>query len=156
MKNAQGKRIDRAEAIEAIDLHIGARIRVARESMRGMSRAQLAPLIGYSAKQIGKWEAGENRVFSQALYALSRALALPVGFFFEGMMLDAAQEHAAAAMGVTAQDMSALITPETVQIVQRYAALTPTKKRLVRQMLAELSADEGSNDAGGEARNEAA
>lgn len=156
MITAEGKRIDRAEAIEPIDMHVGARIRLARETMRGLSRAELAPKIGYTAKQIGKWENGENRVFCQALYAVSRALALPVGFFFEGMTLDAAAEHAAAALGVSAEDMADLMTPEAVALVQKYAGMSANKKRLVRQMMAELSAPEGGSETGGEARLELA
>lgn len=157
MITEDGRRIDRAEAIEPIDMHVGARIRLARETMRRLSREELAAKIGKTAKQIGKWENGENRVFCQALYAVSKALALPVGFFFEGMQLDAAAEHAAAALGVTADDMQDLMTPESVALIQQYAGLSPKKQRLIRQMMRELSAtNEGGSETGGEAHLELA
>ena len=158
MITAEGKRIDRAEAVEPIDMHVGARIRLARETMRGMSRVELAPKIGYSAKQIGKWESGENRVFVQALFAISKALALPFGWFVEGMTLDAAAEHAAAALGVTAEDMQDLMTPDSVALIQQYAGLSPKKQRLIRQMMKDLSAtaNEGGSETGGEAHLELA
>jgi transcriptional regulator with XRE-family HTH domain len=66
----------------SVDLHVGSRIRERRLSM-GISQAQLGKATRLSHQQIQKYERGANRVSASVLFALSRALKVPVAFFFE-------------------------------------------------------------------------
>jgi transcriptional regulator with XRE-family HTH domain len=68
----------------AVDVHVGDRIRQ-RRSQRGMTQARLAEIVGLTLRQIQKYERGVNRMSSSRLYALARALDVPVSYFFDEM-----------------------------------------------------------------------
>jgi transcriptional regulator with XRE-family HTH domain len=65
----------------ALNARIGERIRTARIA-RGMPQQQLADQIGVSYQQIHKYEWGENIIAASMLYAIARALDLPVEYFY--------------------------------------------------------------------------
>lgn len=67
-----------------VDTHIGSRIRDRRISL-GLSQADLGGLIGVSYQQVHKLERGLNRASAGALVRASRALLVPVSYFFEGL-----------------------------------------------------------------------
>lgn len=69
---------------DAVDRHIGARIRERRVAL-GLTLAQLAASLGISEQQAQKYERGLNRVSAGRLYAAARALGAPVAWFFEGL-----------------------------------------------------------------------
>src|SRR5271154_1993055 len=71
-----------------VDLHVGARIRL-RRRMQGVSQERLAEALGLTFQQVQKYERGANRVSASKLYEIARALHVPVGWFFEGLSLDA-------------------------------------------------------------------
>lgn len=64
-----------------LDVHIGGRIRL-RRTLLGLSQAKLATAIGLTFQQIQKYEHGSNRIGASRLHQLSRALEVPVDFFF--------------------------------------------------------------------------
>lgn len=66
------------------DVHIGRKIRERRVA-RGLSQAALADRLGITFQQIQKYESGANRVGGSRLWELSKALGVPVGYFFEGL-----------------------------------------------------------------------
>jgi transcriptional regulator with XRE-family HTH domain len=66
-----------------VDVHVGARLR--RRERLGIKVQQLAALIGVSFQQIQKYESAENRISPSRLYSFARALAIPVGLFFDGL-----------------------------------------------------------------------
>ncbi len=67
-----------------VDVHVGQRLRL-RRSLMGMSQERLGELLGLTFQQIQKYERGANRIGSSRLYAISRALEVPVAWFFEEM-----------------------------------------------------------------------
>ena len=67
-----------------IDRHVGARIRE-RRIMLGLTQQQLADLIGVTYQQAHKYERGINRVSAGRLFEIARVLAVPVGYFYEGV-----------------------------------------------------------------------
>lgn len=67
-----------------IDLHVAARIRDRRVMLR-ITQRELGRMIGASYRQVYKYEQGLNRASASVLYAMSRALGVPVGYFFEGV-----------------------------------------------------------------------
>jgi len=66
----------------AIDAHVGARIRL-RRMMLGMSQEKLGEHLGITFQQIQKYEKGTNRVGASRIQAIARVLSVPVSFFFE-------------------------------------------------------------------------
>lgn len=66
----------------AIDKEIGKRIK-ARRVLLGHNQQYLAEMVGVSYQQIQKYENGTDRVGASRLFAISKALDVPVSFFFE-------------------------------------------------------------------------
>ena len=67
-----------------IDVNVGSRIRMRRTQL-GMSQEKLGDALRVSFQQIQKYERGMNRVGASRLLDLSRALGVPIGFFYEGI-----------------------------------------------------------------------
>ena len=71
-----------------------------------MSQITLAQAVGLTFQQIQKYERGLNRVSASKLFEISRALAVPVSFFFDGLNQpadDGDSDSAALAMLATAE-----------------------------------------------------
>jgi transcriptional regulator with XRE-family HTH domain len=64
-----------------IDRHVGSRVRM-RRVMLGMSQEKLGERLGVTFQQIQKYEKGTNRIGASRLQNASRALDVPVDFFF--------------------------------------------------------------------------
>jgi transcriptional regulator with XRE-family HTH domain len=65
-----------------VDLQVGARLRQ-RRLLLGMSQKRLGEAIGVSFQQVQKYERGASRISASSLYDLSRALEVPITFFFD-------------------------------------------------------------------------
>ncbi len=109
-----------------VDVHVGKRIRQ-RRWMIGMTQQQLAEAVGIKFQQIQKYETGMNRVSASRLWDISRAMGVPVSFFFEGLEEEqgAAPATGAAAVGDLLADKEAL---ELIRIY--YAIPEEQRKRL--------------------------
>lgn len=68
----------------SVDKFVGQRIRD-RRVMLGLSQQQMADMIGVTYQQAHKYERGINRISAGRLYEISRALNVPITFFFEGL-----------------------------------------------------------------------
>ena len=73
-----------AKQFNAIDKHVGSRVRV-RRMMVGMSQEQLGEALGVSFQQVQKYEKGMNRISASRLHEISHILQVPVPFFFESV-----------------------------------------------------------------------
>lgn len=62
--------------------HIGRRVRTRRKEL-GMRLASVADVVGISLQALFKYETGETRIPAAALWPLSQALEVPVGYFFD-------------------------------------------------------------------------
>jgi transcriptional regulator with XRE-family HTH domain len=67
-----------------VDVHVGARVRL-RRTLLGMSQEKLGNAVGLTFQQIQKYERGANRIGASRLFDMSRALDVPVQFFFDEM-----------------------------------------------------------------------
>ena len=74
--------MSRRPAGDAIDVHVGKRVRERRVQM-GMSQKSLAEAVGVSFQQIQKNERGTNRIGASRMFELSKVLDVPVSFFFD-------------------------------------------------------------------------
>jgi transcriptional regulator with XRE-family HTH domain len=66
----------------AIDRHVGARIRMQR-IVRDMSQTELGNAVGISFQQVQKYEKGTNRVSASRLQRIANVLEVTPDFFFE-------------------------------------------------------------------------
>ena len=69
--------------LEAIDRHVGGRVRM-RRLMLELSQTELGRALGVTYQQVQKYESGSSRVSASSLQGLTRALGVPISFFFEG------------------------------------------------------------------------
>lgn len=79
------------EEHDDVDTYVGKRIRERRKIM-GMTQQNLAAELGLSFQQVQKYERGSNRVGAGKLVQLSRALDVPVSYFFEEIEVDRQKE----------------------------------------------------------------
>ena len=70
-----------------VDLHVGMRLRQ-RRRLLGYTQQKLADEVNIRFQQIQKYESGANRISASRLWSLSKALEVPVSFFFEGLTGD--------------------------------------------------------------------
>lgn len=70
------------KASDAIDRHVGGRIRMRRKMLR-LSQGAIAKKLGITFQQIQKYEKGINRVSSSRLKQLADLLQVSVSFFFD-------------------------------------------------------------------------
>lgn len=76
--------MSRRPAGDAIDVHVGKRVRERRVQL-GMSQKNLAKSVGVSFQQIQKNERGTNRIGASRMFELSKVLDVPVSFFFDDL-----------------------------------------------------------------------
>src|SRR6516164_1627219 len=72
----------RGSIADAIDCHVGSRIRERRITL-GLTWRQLGKMIGLTVPQIHKYECGFNRVSAGKLFEIACALSAPITYFFE-------------------------------------------------------------------------
>lgn len=70
--------------IEEIDKFIGGKIYSLRLA-KGLSRQQLAQVIGVTHQQLQKYEKGKNRISVGRLVLISKALEKNIAYFYEGI-----------------------------------------------------------------------
>ena len=115
----------------AIDAHVGLRIRAARLAA-GLSQARLGHELGVTFQQVQKYEKGSNRVGASRLSDAAKILSVPVSFFFED---DAACEKSPTANDGLLAITEALSTPEGIRIARALARISDSN---VRRRLADL------------------
>jgi transcriptional regulator with XRE-family HTH domain len=71
------------KASNAVDRHVGSRIKVRRVSI-GISQSVLAEALGLTFQQVQKYEKGINRVGAARLLQTSAALGVPATYFLDG------------------------------------------------------------------------
>lgn len=68
---------------EAVDVHVGTRLREARER-QSLSTSKVAGVIGVTEAELELFENGQMRVGAARLHALCRILGQSVSYFFSG------------------------------------------------------------------------
>ncbi len=102
-----------------------------RRAALGMSQEKLGDALGLSFQQVQKYERGTNRVSASRLYEMSRILAVPVSYFFEGFSDKA---------GATGEDASpyagdTMNKRETLSLVRAYYGI---QEQAVRRRMLDL------------------
>jgi len=81
---AQNEKNYRITNNNAIDMHVGKRVRL-RRTLLGMSQEQLGGELNITFQQVQKYERGGNRIGSSRLWDISQILDVPVNYFFDDM-----------------------------------------------------------------------
>lgn len=108
----------------AVDLEIGRRISQRRRNI-GMRQQDLAHLIDVSIQLVRKYESGRIRIGSSRLNAISLALGVPTGSFFdgnEGVLVEASTEN-------HAELLAFLRTPDGLALNRAFGRITCTVVR---------------------------
>ena len=115
----------------AVDVHVGLRIRAARLAA-GLSQERLGNALGVTFQQVQKYEKGSNRVGASRLSDAARILSVPVSFFFEN---DAGSGKPRTTNDGLLAVTEALSTPEGIRIARALAQISDPD---VRRRLADL------------------
>ena len=122
-----------------VDVHVGQKIRH-RRWLVGMTQQQLASAVGIKFQQIQKYESGANRVSASRLWDISRAMNVPVSYFFEGL------EEGAPGEAETTADTAVLQDKETADVIRAYYAIRPETRRRLLDLARALAEDEGKGE----------
>jgi len=124
----------------AVDGHVGARVRQ-RRTMIGMNQQALAAQLGVSFQQLQKNEKGTNRIGCSRLVDLSRALDVPIQYFFDDMPASTAASSTAKQHRAT-DEGTVLSNSETLKLVRAYYRIKSANVRKRVYELAKSLADE--------------
>jgi transcriptional regulator with XRE-family HTH domain len=67
-----------------VDIHVAMRVRQRRVEL-GLTQPEIAAELGITFQHLYKFEKAKSRISASRLYDLSKALGVPVTFFFEGL-----------------------------------------------------------------------
>jgi len=127
-----------------VDVHVGQRIR-RRRWMVGMTQQQLGESVGIKFQQIQKYETGLNRVSASRLYEISKALEVPVAFFFDALDEPATENDSVGDMAIVPVDKSEtpaadLFTDkEALELVRCYFRLPEEPRRRLFELTRSLT-----------------
>ncbi len=116
-----------------VDVNVGKRIKM-RRCMIGLSQEKLAEEIGLTFQQIQKYERAANRVSASKLFDFSKALGVPVNYFYQGMDEAGNQQN----NGLSDNDQDAfesnlgedkISSKETYDLLREYYSIDNPQKR---------------------------
>lgn len=119
----------RGQDVEAMTRHIAGRVKAARLEA-GMSMEELARPLGVTFQQIQKYEKASNRISSGSLVIISRTLAKPVAWFYEGYDIK----------GVGTDKLAEFFsTPYSAELARAYAGLTNPDRNMILKFAERLA-----------------
>ncbi|WP_448190152.1 helix-turn-helix domain-containing protein [Azospirillum sp. sgz301742] len=143
---ARLKNDDEEGGPNAVDIHVGSRIRL-RRTLMGMSQTALADSVGLTFQQIQKYEKGGNRVSASRLWQFCQVLDVPVSFFFDDMPAELLADRGhPGAMGPSGEGESTgvMTRRETLELVRAYYRIQnePVRRRIYDLFKAMGAADD--------------
>ncbi|MFD2235742.1 helix-turn-helix domain-containing protein [Phaeospirillum tilakii] len=117
-----------------------------RRTLLGLSQEKLGELIGLTFQQVQKYERGANRVSCSRLFDLSRALEVPISYFFEDMT-DEVKNLSPVQMGrdlsqdeMPSNEADPRLRRETLELVRNYYSISdPDVRRRIYDLAKALS-----------------
>ncbi|HBR67884.1 MAG TPA: transcriptional regulator [Rhodospirillaceae bacterium] len=118
---------------DPIDIHVGQRLRL-RRSLQGMSQEKLAGIVNITFQQIQKYERGMNRISASRLYQFSKALDVPISYFYDQFGTATGSIGNAPGFSDTAQEEfggaeDIMKSKETISLIKSYYAIKDPEKR---------------------------
>lgn len=123
-----------------IDHHVGQRLRQ-RRRLLGLTQQKLAEAVNIRFQQIQKYESGANRISASRLWSLSRALDIPVSYFFDGLNgLDhGAPMRAHDQNGANGNGADVFNQKETIDLVRAYYNMKDEPRRKLLDLAKAMS-----------------
>lgn len=122
-----------------IDHHVGKRLRQRRRVL-GLTQQKLADDVSIRFQQIQKYESGANRVSASRLWALAKALDVPVSYFFEGLEGDAQTAAETGHMnGHHKAPADVFSSKETIDLVRAFYNLEEEPRRRLLELAKAMS-----------------
>lgn len=118
---------------KAIDAAVGNQLKIRRKALK-LSQTQLGDMLGITYQQIQKYESGANKVSPGRLVHLSKALGVPLTFFFEGV--DSAVDTSSIQHHET--NTSVLLNKDQMAVLRAYDALPSDFKKRVYDFVVAL------------------
>ena len=115
-----------------VDIHVGNRVRQ-RRTLLGLSQEKLAAALDLTFQQVQKYERGANRIGAGRLFQLSRALDVPVTYFFDELDGGEARADGLAEPPAAPYDSDPMSQRETLLLVRAYYSIPDPAVR--RRML---------------------
>jgi transcriptional regulator with XRE-family HTH domain len=128
-----------------VDVHVGRRLRLKRTFL-GMSQETVGKQIGVTFQQIQKYERGINRMGASRLYDFSKALGVPIAYFFNGFG-DYVNEDGtmvgAAEPSTPAFEHENMNNRETLEVMRAYYKIkNPALRKRVVDLIKAMSAED--------------
>ena len=129
-----GERHHRITNNNAIDLHVGKRLRL-RRTLLGLSQEQLGAELNITFQQVQKYERGSNRVSASRLWDISQLLDVDISYFFEDMSAETRARSPrrmsdAPKVAETPDDqIDPMARRETLELVRSYYSIKRTSVR---------------------------
>ncbi|WP_207461801.1 helix-turn-helix domain-containing protein [Azospirillum sp. SYSU D00513] len=118
-----------AASPSAVDVHVGGRIRL-RRTLMGITQTQLAVSVGLTFQQVQKYEKGWNRVSASKLWQFSKALDVPISFFFDNLSPDGQTVVAPSSPHESRpEDYDLLYKRETLELAKAYHKIVSPEAR---------------------------
>jgi transcriptional regulator with XRE-family HTH domain len=129
----------------AVDMHVGARIRMRRRFL-GISQQSLAAQLGITFQQVQKYERGANRVSASKLYEIACALNTPVIYFFEGLADPLAGSGEPKQVQAMEQSIGSFLqSSEGVELATMFARVDrPRTRRMILDLVRTLAEEDSS------------
>ncbi len=120
-----------------VDVHVGGRVRL-RRTLLGMSQEKLAEALGLTFQQVQKYERGANRIGAGRLWELSRALDVPVSYFFDELGTTSTTSAGGLAEESATYGEDPMSRRETLLLVRAYYGIgdTTVRRRMLELMKA--------------------
>ena len=130
----------------AIDMHVGKRIRL-RRTLLGMSQEQLGSELDITFQQVQKYERGASRVSASRLWDISQILDSHINYFFDDMsentMRSSPRRVSRGADDVDLSDEQTkdpMARRETLELVRTYYSIkTPLVRKRVSDMVKSIA-----------------
>ena len=118
----------------AVDKHVGSRVRMQR-ILVGLSQGRLGEALGLTFQQVQKYEKGTNRIGASRLHGIASVLGVPVEFFYDGAPQSDARASGKARPVGRSPASDFLLTPDGIELVKGFMAITD---RHVRRRIIDL------------------
>ena len=127
-----------------VDIHVGTRVRLRRKQL-GVSQEKLAEALGLTFQQVQKYERGANRISASKLWDTAGFLAVPISFFFEGLVERASSGMAEPETPAFLHDLA--MDRDVADLVTAFGGIGRRRmKRRIVDLVREISAEEALQD----------
>lgn len=117
-----------------VDIYVGKKVRH-RRKLLGLTQQQLGSTVGIKFQQVQKYESGNNRISASRLWGLSKALNVPIEYFFESLN----DNNNLAPAAVHDLDPDVMNNQETLTLIRTYYQLPKKSRRQILELAKSLT-----------------